>query len=130
MWIRDSGIIGISTSRQIRQGREDAEVEAMRKQLALAARTSNRQEILIANNLKPRAPTPKIMVQPGETVGDILIRYAKLEADPRFVNVTPDGDLCFYSPDYTTPPQYVYNLSLIHLLRCRRIERCRYRGAP
>ena len=103
------GIIGISTSRQIRQGREDAEVEATRKQLALAARTSNRQEILIANNLSTRAPTPKIMVQPGETVGDILIRYAKLEEVPRFVNVTPDGDLCFYSPDYTTPPQYVYN---------------------
>lgn len=100
-------IIGISTSRQVRQGRINAETEAVRKEQALAARAANRTEITIANNLNTRAVMPKIMVQPGETVADILIRYAKLEQ--RFINVTPDGDLCFFFPDYTTPPQYAYN---------------------
>ena len=101
-------IIGVSTAREIRQGRINAQTEALRQEQALAARTANRQEITIANNLNTRAVMPKIMVQPGETVGDILIRYAKLEDSPRFVNVTPDGDLCFFRPDYTTAPQYVY----------------------
>ena len=71
------------------------------------SKAANRTEITIANNLNTRAVMPKVMVQPGETVADILIRYAKLEQ--RFINVTPDGDLCFFFPDYTTPPQYVYN---------------------
>lgn len=102
------GIIGISTSRQIRQGRVDAQAEATRKEMALAARTANRQELIIANNINTRAVMPKVMVQPGETVADILIRYARLENTPRFVNVTPDGDLCFFQPDYTTPPQFTY----------------------
>jgi len=101
-------IIGISTGRQIRQGRIDAQTERLRTEVqALAARAANRTEILIANNLNFKAFTPKIMVQPGETVGDILIRYAKF--DRRFVNVTPDGDLAFFQPDYSTPPQFVFN---------------------
>ena len=65
----------------------------MRKEQALAARAANRTEITIANNLNTRAVMPKVMVQPGETVADILIAMPKLEQ--RFVNVTPDGDLCF-----------------------------------
>lgn len=101
-------IIGISTGRQIRQGRIDAQTAKLRAEVEeLVARALNRAEILIANNMNFKAFTPKIMVQPSETVGDILIRYAKF--DRRFVNVTPDGDLAFFRPDYSTAPQFVFN---------------------
>lgn len=101
-------IIGISTSRQIRQGRIDAQTEKTRQEVQeLVSRAANRTEITIANNLNFKAFTPKIMVQPGQTVGDILVKYAKF--DRRFINVTPDGDLAFFQPDYSTPPQFVFN---------------------
>lgn len=101
-------IIGVSTGRQIRQGRIDAQTARLRQEAQdLVNRSANRQEITIANNLNFKAFTPKIMVRPGEKVSDILTRYAKF--DRRFINVTPDGDLAFFKPDYSTPPQFVFN---------------------
>lgn len=107
-------ILGISLSRQIRQGRLDAETAKINKELAQAQRAQTRGEVLAANQINFKAYTPKVLVQPGETVADILIRYAKFAQDGngprgRLVNVSPEGDLEFFSPDYTTPPQYVAN---------------------
>lgn len=101
-------INGISLSRQLRQGRLDAEAQLVNKQLQdIANRTASKQDIQTANNVNFKAYTPKVLIQPGETVGDILCRYAKF--DRRFVGVSPEGDLEFFQPDYSTPPQFVAN---------------------
>ena len=47
---------------------------------------------------------PRIQVEPGETCADILIKYAKLSK--LLINVTGDGILQVFSPDYTTPNFY------------------------
>ena len=87
-------IIGISTSRQVRQGAS----MPRRKQCAKGRRLQQERQTAPKSRsptISTRAVMPKVMVQPGETVADILIRYAKLEQ--RFINVTPDGDLFLLS---------------------------------
>lgn len=109
-------ISGISLSRQLRQGKLDAEIAAARKQAQEVQRAATRGETLAVNNINFKAYTPKVLTQPGETVADIFIRYAKFAQNPdsptklgRLVNTSPEGDLEFFQPDYTTAPQFVFN---------------------
>lgn len=119
-------ITGISLSRQLRQGKLDAEIAVARKQAEEARRASTRGETLAVNNINFKAYTPKILTQPGETVADIFVRYAKFAQNPdaptklgRLVNVSPEGDLEFFQPDYTTAPQFVFNLNRADNLKDR-----------
>lgn len=50
---------------------------------------------------------PRIQVEPGETCADILIKYAKLSK--KLVNVTADGILQIFNPDYKQPPVYTFH---------------------
>lgn len=107
-------ILGVELGRQIRQGKVSPEVAARSLQLGQAQRAQTRGEILAANQVNFFAYTPKVLVQPGQTVADILLSYAKFAQEGngpigRLVNMSPMGDLEFFSPDYKTPPQYVAN---------------------
>lgn len=107
-------ILGVDIGRQLRQGKVSPEVAARSMQLGQAQRAQTRGEILAANQVNFFAYTPKVLIQPGQTVADILISYAKFAQEGngpigRLVNMSPMGDLEFFSPDYTTPPQYVAN---------------------
>ena len=82
-------IIGISTSRQVRQGRINAETEAVRKEQALSSTSSKPHRITIANNLNTRAVMPKIMVARRDGCRHI---DSLCQIRATFVNVTPDGD--------------------------------------
>jgi prophage tail gpP-like protein len=52
------------------------------------------------------AVLPRIQVEPGETCADILIKYARLSK--LLVNMTGDGVLQVFSPDYKTPNFYSF----------------------
>ncbi len=50
---------------------------------------------------------PVLQVEPGETCADILIKYAKLSK--KLVNVTSDGVLQLFSPNYKQAPVYTFH---------------------
>lgn len=101
-------------SRQLRQGRLDAETrkylaEAKVAAQAEAARVSNgRQDVALALFAKFKTMLPVIQVMPGETVGDVLSRYARLQRG--LMNTHPDGNICIFQPDYKQQPSYTFHL--------------------
>jgi prophage tail gpP-like protein len=52
------------------------------------------------------AVLPRIQVEPGETCADVLIKYARLSK--LLVNVTGDGYLMVYTPNYATKNFYAF----------------------
>ena len=58
----------------------------------------------IALHPNPYQITPIIQTETGETVAEVLLRYAGLVRC--LVGVDPLGYLCLYRPDYSTPPAY------------------------
>lgn len=95
--------------RDIRMGRQDAEYAKLSRDIDKLAKSRgvSRQQVLQDYNFNIFAINPRIQIEPGETVGDILTRYARY--DQRLVNVTPDGDIQVFQPDYRQAPSYVLN---------------------
>lgn len=111
-WVDDDhgfrAIIGINLNSRTKLGRIDAEAAKLNSEVAALKRLyAGRQEIVQALFTNIKALTPKIQIQPGETVGDVLTRYARLEQ--RFVSVSALGDLQFWQPDYKQRPEYVFH---------------------
>ncbi len=65
-----------------------------------------RQGIVIANQANPEIPLARIQVEPGQKLFDMLSLYSKRQL--LFVNVTAEGALVFYSPDYSRDPSYEF----------------------
>lgn len=61
----------------------------------------------IALHPRPYQITPIIQTDPGDTVADVLMRYAGLARC--FLGVDPLGYLCIYQPDYTAAPAYEFH---------------------
>lgn len=101
---------------QLKQGRADAETRAYLTQAKQASSqiSQGRSDVALALFAKFKAMLPVIQVMPGETVGDIITRYAKLAEGPgkpgALVNMHPDGNLCIFRPDYNRRPDYVFHL--------------------
>lgn len=108
--------------KQLKQGRVDAETrkylseakaasEAQAAQIAAAtppgARAPSRQEVATSIFARFKAMIPVIQTMPGETVADVLARYARLQG--ALMNMHPDGNLCFFKPNYDKPADYVFH---------------------
>lgn len=93
---------------RVKGGRADAEAAKLNEEIKTLKRIyAGREELVQALFTNVKALTPKIQIQPGETVGDVLTRYARLDA--RFVSVSALGDLQFWQPDYKQQPEYVFH---------------------
>ena len=99
---------------QIRQGRIDAQTSKYLKEAkAEAMRLSQgRADVGLSLFAQFKAPLPVIQTMPGQTVGDILTRYARLANYPDpggLVNISADGNISIFQPDYTKKPDYVFH---------------------
>lgn len=101
-------ISGIELNTRLKAGRVDAEIAKFNQEVKDLQRLyAGKQEILQSQTAHIKALMPKIQIQPGQTVSDVLTRYARLAA--RFVGVSALGDLMFFQPNYKQQPEYVFH---------------------
>ncbi len=110
-WLGSYGfraLIGLNLNTKATLGGVDAEAAKLNQEVKDLKRLyAGRQEIVQSLTTNVKALTPKIQIQPGETVGDVLVRYARLAR--RFVAVSALGDLMFFQPNYKQQPEYVFH---------------------
>jgi len=92
----------------MRLGRNLTEVQRLQGQIRQQITLNlGRTDIVNALYGQLKSITPRIQTEPGETIGDVLIRYARLSK--YLINVSPLGDLQFFRPDYTQDVSYTFN---------------------
>ena len=63
-----------------------------------------KQGVILANQANPLIPLGRIQIEPGEKLFDVLSLYAKRIGC--LVNVSADGQLQVFAPDYAQEPSY------------------------